>query len=133
KLGITISDVPPANESRYYPLGPPLFYLVGDLRSTLHSGATNTAFQEQRSRTRLQGFDDRREVIELEDPHSEETYRVLRRDYSDLIPLLRHRYELGYPAVAELLERNRDVKMSIAAQFQLRVSEILRKHVEPDS
>jgi cell division protein FtsW (lipid II flippase) len=131
KLGVAISDTPPPNDSRYYPLGPSLFYLVGDLRSTLHSGAPNTAFLEQRSRTRLQGFDDRREVIELEDPLSQETYRVLRKDYSDLIPLLRHRYDPTHPAVAALLERNRDVKMSIAAQFQLRVSEILKKHLEP--
>jgi len=131
-MGFTIPSAAPAGEARYYPLGPSLFYLVGDLRTTLRAGARNTAFEEQRSRVRLEGFDDRREVITLEDPQSQDTYRVLRKDYSDLIPLLRHRYELWDPAAAALLERNRDVKMSIAAPFQLRVADILRRHVAPE-
>ena len=38
---------------RYYPLGPAFFYLLGDVRSRLNAGATNTAFAERQSRTRL--------------------------------------------------------------------------------
>jgi cell division protein FtsW (lipid II flippase) len=132
KLGIDIAEAPPPHESRYYPLGPPLFYLVGDLRTTFRSAASNTAFAERNSRTVLQGFDDRRELIELRNPQTGQTYRVLRKDYSDLIPLLRHRYDQTDPTVATMLEHNRDVKMSIAGQFQLGVSAILKNRLEPE-
>lgn len=128
QLGIALEEHP--DEARYYPLGPEFFYLVGDVRSGLRAGARNTAFQEQKSRARLQGFDDRREVVALHDAKADVTYQVLRIDYSDLLPLLRHRYEPANPSVAALLARDRDVTMSIDARLQLRVSRILQKHVE---
>jgi hypothetical protein len=128
QLGIALEEHP--NEARYYPLGPEFFYLVGDVHSALRAGARNTAFQEQKSRTRLQGFDDRREVVALRDAKAGITYQVLRVDYSDLLPVLRHRWEPANPSVAALLARDRNVTMSIDARLELRVSEILQKHVE---
>jgi cell division protein FtsI/penicillin-binding protein 2 len=130
KLGISIDQAASPSENRHYPLGPEFFYLVGDDRTTLKRGAANTALQaERQSRVRLQGFDDRRELIELEDPVNHETTHVYQYDYSDLIPLVRHRHEPDSPAVREFVDRQRDVHMSIDAALQLRASAILKKHL----
>jgi len=129
RLGVAIDQTTVRNESRHYPLGPEFFYLVGDQRTTLHRGATNTAFLEHDARTRLQGFDDRREVIELHDPDSDESYHVFQYDYSDLVPLLRHRHEQNDPQVKAFIDRQRDVRMSIDSQLQLRASAILKTHL----
>jgi cell division protein FtsW (lipid II flippase) len=130
-LGISIDNAQSVsrNEKRHYPLGPEFFYLVGDERSTLRRGASATAFQERQSRVRLQGFDDRRELIELTDPANGQTTRVYRYDYTDVIPLVRHRHEPDSPEVKRFLERQRNVQMSIDAAFQLKASAILRKHL----
>ena len=97
QLGIALDPAAAKLEHRHYPLGAPLFYLLGDTRSRWKQGAGNTAFQEKASRVRLQGYDD---VAEAEDG-------LVRRDYRELIPLLRHRYEPDNPAVKALLERPR--------------------------
>lgn len=118
-LGVNLDQTASKLDKRLYPLGAPLFYLLGDARSRLKQGATNTAFQEKASRVRLQGYDD---VVEVEEGR-------IKRDYRALIPLLRHRYEPDNPAVKELLERPKDVRMSIDAGLQLRASEILQQHL----
>ncbi len=129
RLGVALDQTAVRNESRHYPMGPEFFYLVGDQRTTLHRGASNTAFLEHDARTRLQGFDDRREVVELHDPESDESYHVFQYDYSELLPLLRHRHEKDNPQVKEFIDRQRDVRMSIDSQLQLRASEILKNHL----
>ena len=131
QLGVSIDNPQSASraEKRHYPLGPEFFYLVGDERTTLRRGARATAFQEKQSRVRLQGFDDRRELIELTDPVNGETSRVYRYDYADLIPLVRHRHDPDSEEVKSFEERQRDVKMSIDAAFEMKVSAILRKHL----
>ena len=123
KLGVAVDQTVSKQEPRHYPLGAPLFYLLGDPRSRLKQGATNTAFQEKASRIRLQGYDD---VAEVEQGPG--GARV-KRDYRALIPLLRHRYEPDNPLVKEILSRPRDVKMSLDARLQLRASEILSKNL----
>jgi peptidoglycan glycosyltransferase len=130
RLGIEIDRTASRSESRHYPLGPELFYLVGDERTTLKRGAANTALQaERQSRVRLQGFDDRRELIELEDPVNHQVTRVYQYDYTDLIPLVRHRHEPESPEVRQFVDRQRDVRMSIDAGLQLKASAILKKHL----
>jgi len=120
KLGIARDPIEAKPDQRQYPLGAPFFYLLGDTRSRWKQGAGNTAFQEKASRVRLQGYDD---VAELE-------AGAVRRDYRELIPLLRHRYEPENPAVKTLLERPRDVRMSIDARLQLRVSAIVEQRLQ---
>ena len=130
KLGIsTRRRRRPRSEKRHYPLGPEFFYLVGDERTTLRRGASATAFQERKSRVRLQGFDDRRELIELVDPTNGQTTRVYQYDYTDLIPLVRHRHDPDSPEVKSFLDRQRDVHMSIDAGLQLKASAILKRHL----
>jgi cell division protein FtsW (lipid II flippase) len=116
-------------EKRHYPLGPEFFYLVGDERTTLRRGARATAFQEKQSRVRLQGFDDRRELVELTDPVTGDDTRVYRYDYSDLVPLVRHRHDPDSEEVRSFVERQKNVQMSIDAGFEMRASAILRKHL----
>ena len=120
KLGVALDHAASKLERRHYPMGAPLFYLLGDARSRWKQGAGNTAFQEKASRVRLQGYDD---VAQMEDGH-------VRRDYRELIPLLRHRYQPDNPAVQALLERPRDVRMAIDARLQLRVSAILEQRLQ---
>lgn len=127
KLGIAVDQTTSKSDRRQYPLGAPLFYLLGDLRSRLKQGATNTAFQENASRIRLQGYDDVAEFEQTYDPQTGQATARLKRDYRALIPLVRHRYEPENPAVKQILERPRDVHMSIDAAFQMRVSEILSR------
>ncbi|MDQ2898840.1 MAG: FtsW/RodA/SpoVE family cell cycle protein [Acidobacteriota bacterium] len=127
KLGISVDRT--SRERRHYPLGAPLFYLLGDVRAPVMLGASNTAFQERASRVRLQGYDDEPELELERDPKTGDVVRRLRYDYRELIPLLRHRYQPDNPAVKEILNRNRDVKMSIDAALQLRASTILRDHL----
>lgn len=129
KLGVDIAQTVSEAEPRHYPMGPELFYLVGDVRTTLKQGARNTSFQENLSRVRLQGYDDRREAVELKDPDTGRVSTVWRHDYTDLLPLLRHRYNPDNPGVRELLNRARDVHMSIDARLEMRASDILARHL----
>ncbi len=129
KLGVTLDQTTSKLNGRQYPLGAPLFYLLGDVRTRLKQGATNTAFQENASRIRLQGYDD---VAEIEESRDRETGGIttrIKRDYRALIPLLRHRYQPDNPAVKEILQHPRDVHMTIDAPLQMRVSDILARHL----
>lgn len=126
-LGANLADTTHYLDRRHYPLGPPMFYVLGDTRSPLKRGARNTAFEESRSRLRLQGFDD---GIEVEEEKDEETGAITRRlkfDYKELLPLIRHRWEPDNPQVLELMARQRDVKMTIDAKLQMTVSRILER------
>lgn len=134
-LGINIDDTVAKGDTRYYPLGPEFFYLVGDVRSGLQSFVQNSAV-ERTSRTRLQGFDDHLRLERLVDNHppaasSPRVYFADQYDYRELIPLLRYGLDSKRPEVQRFLERDRNVKMSIDARLQMRISDILKRHLEP--
>ncbi|MFZ4987253.1 MAG: penicillin-binding transpeptidase domain-containing protein, partial [Blastocatellia bacterium] len=50
---------------------------------------------------------------------------VIKRDYREILPLLRHRHTPDHPAVKAILSRERNVRLSIDLRLQLRASEIL--------
>jgi peptidoglycan glycosyltransferase len=52
---------------------------------------------------------------------------MVRRDYRDLVPLLRHRYQPGHRAVRALLSRSRDVTLTIDARLQAALAGILAR------
>jgi cell division protein FtsI/penicillin-binding protein 2 len=106
-----------------------MFDLLGDLRSRTRWGASNTSFVERDSARRLRGYDDRPTLLEIANPKTGKMERVLRYDYRELVPLLRHRHEPNHPEVRRVLDRPRDVRMSIDARFQIKVAEILRKQL----
>src|SRR5205085_5268389 len=128
-LGIDIDRACPRNESRYYPFGGLTFDLLGDLRTRMRWGASNTSFVERDSARRLRGYDDRPTLLEIKHPKTGKMERVLRYDYRELVPLLRHRHEPNHPDVRRVLDRARDVRMSVDARLQVKVAEILRNQL----
>ena len=129
-LGIDIDRACPRAEARHYPFGGLMFDLLGDLRTRTRWGATNTSFVERDSARRLRGYDDRPTLVEVKNPSTGKMDRVLRYDYRELVPLLRHRREPNHPEVRRVLDRPRDVRMSIDARFEVKVAEILRNQLK---
>jgi cell division protein FtsI/penicillin-binding protein 2 len=68
--------------------------------------------------------------VEVENPKTGKMEAVVRYDYRELVPLLRHRYEPNHPDVRKILDRPRDVHMSVDSRLQVRVSDILRKQLQ---
>jgi peptidoglycan glycosyltransferase len=112
---------------RCYPLGPAAFHLIGDLSTRRNWGAGNSSYVERDLQDRLRGFDDHAAVVSVTDAAGRSVPTV-RRDYRDLLPLLRHRRQPGHSAVKAFLARTRDVTLTIDAPLQARVARILAKH-----
>jgi cell division protein FtsI/penicillin-binding protein 2/cell division protein FtsW (lipid II flippase) len=129
-LGIDIDKTCPRAESRHYPFGGLMFDLLGDLRTRERWGATNTSFVERDEARRLRGYDDRPTLVEVENPKTGKMDKVLRYDYRELVPLLRHRNDPRNPEVRKVLDRPRDVNMSIDARFEVKVADILRNQLK---
>jgi cell division protein FtsI/penicillin-binding protein 2 len=130
QLGIDLDRACPRAESRHYPLGGLTFALLGDLRTRIRWGATNTSFVERDSSRRLRGYDERPTLVEVRNPKTGAMDRVVRYDYRELVPLVRHRYDPQNPAVRQVLDRARDIHMSIDARLEVRVAEILTKQLQ---
>ena len=126
QLGINIDQACSRTESRHYPFEGLTFHLLGDLRTRIRWGATNTSFVERDSATRLRGYDDRPTLVDVENPKTGKMERVVRYDLRELVPLLRHRYDPDNPAVRRVLDRKRDVRMSLDARLEVRAGEILK-------
>ncbi|HLH18737.1 MAG TPA: FtsW/RodA/SpoVE family cell cycle protein [Bryobacteraceae bacterium] len=130
QLGIDIDAACPKNESRHYPFGSLMFDLLGDLRTRMRWAASNTSFIERDSARRLRGYDERPEMVQVKNPSTGKMERVVRYDYRELVPLVRHRFDPQNPAVRKILDRPRDVHTSIDARLQVRVAEILRRALQ---
>jgi cell division protein FtsW (lipid II flippase) len=117
----------PGRSERFYPFGGTMFHLLGDLRSRANWGAGNSSYVERDSRIRLQGYDDFAELVEVKQPDGSVTEQV-RRDYTDIVPLLRHRWQPEHKAVQRILNRKRDIRLTIDARLQVRVAQILRQY-----
>jgi cell division protein FtsW (lipid II flippase) len=130
QLGVDIDRVCSRTESRHYPFGGLTFELLGDTRTRARWGATNTSFVERDAARRLRGFDDRAMLVEVHNPKTGRMERVVRYDYRELVPLLRHRYEPNHPEVRRVLDRPRHVRMSLDARLQVRVAAILETALE---
>lgn len=133
KLGVYLDEVTARSERRHYPFAGRTFHLLGDWRTRANWAASNTSFEERDSNRRLQGYDDRARIVELKSPRAEKPVRVLKYDYSELIPLLRHRYQPEHESVKQVLSRQRDLRLSIDIRLQLRVAEILKNHLQRQS
>jgi cell division protein FtsI/penicillin-binding protein 2 len=129
-LGVDIDTACPKSEARHYPFGSLLFDLLGDLRTRTRWGATNTSFVERDSARRLRGYDERPSIVEVKNPKTGQTERVLRYDYRELVPLVRHRHDPQNPAVRKVLDRPRNVHMSIDARLEVQVAASLRKQLQ---
>jgi cell division protein FtsW (lipid II flippase) len=129
-LGIDIDRVCRRTDQRHYPFGGLMFDLLGDLRTRTRWAASNTAFVERDSARRLRGYDERPTLVEVKNPKTGKLDRVVKYDYRELLPLVRHRHDPQNAAVRRILDRPRDVKMSIDARLEVRVSEILRAQLQ---
>jgi len=129
-LGIDIDVACHRTDQRHYPFGGLMFDLLGDLRTRTRWGASNTSFVERDSARRLRGYDDRPTIMEVKNPANGQMDRVLRYDYRELVPLLRHRHEPNNPEVRRVLDRPRDVRMSIDSRLELQLAAILRGQLQ---
>lgn len=129
-MGIDIEAAVNPDDERHYPLGALTTHITGDLRSRANWGARNSSLIERDSMVRLQGFNDRASVIEVEDIRTKKPTYTVRRDLRELVPLLRHRREPEHPAVLKVMNRERDVHTTLDARLQVRCARILQARLQ---
>jgi hypothetical protein len=127
--GIDIDKACPRTDRRYYPFGPALFHLLGDLRTRFRWTASNASFEERVSRPVLQGFDDREALDTVVIPRTGQKVRVYRYDYSELVPLLRAQMDPQAPAVRKFLDAPRDVRLTVDARLQIELTRMFQDHL----
>jgi cell division protein FtsW (lipid II flippase) len=127
KAGLDAATACADGDSRCYPLEGRTFHLLGDARTHLNWSASNTSFIERDDEARLRGFDDRATDVQVKDASGAPAWTV-RRDFTQVLPLLRHRFEPDHPAVRALLARSRDVHLTIDSRLQVRVGDIVAKY-----
>jgi len=125
QIGRKLDDVCP-RVGRCYPVGPALQHVLGDADTRDNWSAANTSYVERDAEDLLRGFDDRAATLSTTDRGGQPSLAV-RRDYTPLIPLVRHRYEPEHADVKALRARSRDVRITIDARFQLAVASIIER------
>ena len=128
-MGIDIDKACNRADFRHYPLGALAFHLLGDLRTRASWGAPNSSLVERDEAIRLQGYDDRARIVEVQGVDGK-PFNTVRYDYRELLPLLRHRWEPDNPAVKKIRQRERNVHLSIHAGLQLKAGQILQARLE---
>lgn len=129
RLGVSLEQISGRPGTRIYPFAGRTFHLLGDLRSRVNWAASNTSYAERDSRIRLQGWDDYAAVVEVRQPTGEMS-ELVQVDYSELIPVMRHRHQPEHPDVQKILKRERNLRMSIDIRLQLRAAQILQRYAE---
>ncbi len=130
ELGVSPAEACPQGGARCYPFGGLTYHLLGDWRSQVNWAAGNTSFIERDLDARLRGYDDHARVIEIADPETGLTSKVIRRDLRELVPLLRQRRDPDNPAVRRILDRPRDVRLAIDIRLQHQVAALLKAGVD---
>ena len=128
-LRVSIRDVCPDPVRRCYPLGGRAFHLVGDADTRANWSASNTSYVERDAEDALRGFDDRARSIRT--GGGGDASVALKRDYRDLIPLARHRWEPDHELVRAIRQRTRDVHLTIDARLQAQVSSLTARALTP--
>jgi cell division protein FtsW (lipid II flippase) len=128
-MGLSVGEQPAAGETRFYPLGPAAFHLLGDLRTRANWAARNSSYAERDFMQTLQGYDDRASVVAVYDPRTRTSQRILRYDLRELLPLLRHRWQPNNPEVRKVLDRDRNLHMTIDARLQLVTADLLERQL----
>ena len=118
---------PDCGSARCYPLGGAAFHLIGDSDRQINWAARNTSFAEQVFDAHLKGFDDRPRFVDVRDPKDERIVRAVKRDYADLLPLVRHHGNPDHADVRRILSQGRDLHLTIDAGLQVMVARAVRK------
>jgi cell division protein FtsW (lipid II flippase) len=129
RAGVSLKAVCADPGVRCYPFGGRLYHLLGDARWRTNWSAGNTSFVERDSEAKLRGFDDHQTAIPLVDSSGRQRW-TLRRDYRELVPLLRHRYRPNHPAATAFRARSREIRLTIDGRLQNRVAGILDHYAE---
>lgn len=127
KLGIDVPAACRSGAERCYPLGGLAFHVIGDATRQTNWAARNTSYVEKDFDERLKGFDDRAQTISVVNRRTGTANAVIRRDYSELLPLVRHKGRPSHAAVQRILERDRNLRLSIDAGLQVRTAHALRE------
>src|SRR6185437_2283337 len=98
--------------------------VLGDARTRVNWSASNTSFVERDDEALLRGFDDHATPVSVSEIDGS-TGTALRRDYRELVPLLRHRYQPDDIAVKTAFDTRRRVALTIDARLQARVAAIV--------
>ncbi len=126
-------NLPDQSDVRCYPLGGAAFHLLGDWAHQTNWAARNSSYVERDSDARLKGYDDRPQSIDVVNPRTGSRERTIRRDYRELLPLVRNSYGRNTADVRAMLNRDRDVHTSIDARLQLRAAAALRARIASGS
>ena len=132
KAGVSFDGSCAVRDARCYPLGGRAFHLLGDVRTRRSWGASNTSFVERDGEAALRGFDDHQSMITVRDVDGTES-TALRRDYRDLVPVYRHRFDPEYPAVKAVMNRTRELRLTVDARLQARVAAIVASYARRSS
>jgi cell division protein FtsW (lipid II flippase) len=127
RVGVQAASACARPDERCYPLGGRAFHLLGDVRTRRNWSASNTSFVERDDEGKLRGFDDHATAVEIAEPDGS-AGSALRRDYRDLVPLLRHRYDPDHPSVKRIMEGHRELRLTIDARLQARVAAIVAEY-----
>jgi membrane carboxypeptidase/penicillin-binding protein len=127
-LGVSLDDACAASGERCYPLGAAAFHLLGDARTRVNWSAPNSSYVERDAESELRGFDDRAEVVRTTNAAGQPMVTI-KRDYRDILPALRHRYEPANAAWARF-RQSHDVHLTIDAELQLRVAGIVAAYAQ---
>jgi cell division protein FtsW (lipid II flippase) len=128
KLGVSLDEACPTPGERCYPLGAPGFHLLGDARTRANWTAPNSSYIERDAESQLRGFDDHAEVVRTTDAAGR-SMMTIRRDYRDIVPAMRHRYDPANAAFARFRTPH-DVHLTVDAALQLRVARIVATYAE---
>jgi cell division protein FtsI/penicillin-binding protein 2 len=105
-LGVTIEQACSRFDNRHYPFGAATAHVLGDLRTGESFHASNASLVEHDFNRKLQGY-----------------------DYAELAALVRGRHQPGNPAIARILARDRNVRLTLDIRLQLRAREILERNL----
>jgi cell division protein FtsW (lipid II flippase)/beta-lactamase class D len=128
QLGVTIDAVCSQQDLRHYPFGGLTFHLLGDRRTRVNWASRNASYVERDYSDHLAGYEDNAQIVEVKNAQGK-TNLAVKRDYSEVIPLLRYRYRPNASEVRRILDRDRNVKLSIDIALQQRVAAIVRDKI----
>src|SRR3954466_1555385 len=127
-LGMSVDEACPVPGERCNRLGGAAYHLLGDARTRVNWTAPNSSYIERDAESQLRGFDDHAEIVHTTDAAGG-SMLTIRRDYRDIVPALRHRHDPGSAALARFREPH-DVHLTIDANLQLRVAEIVARYAQ---
>jgi cell division protein FtsI/penicillin-binding protein 2 len=127
--GIQPADTCAGETARCYPLGGIAFHVVGNATYETNWAARNSAFLERDADAQLKGFDDRAQIVDVINPRTRRVERAIRRDYRDLVPLLRGGDPVSGTDPEAQPPGNRDIRSSIDARLQVRAAAALESRI----